>query len=343
MEVFARNTTQYVIPGTKTYRLGSRALWKRPPFNGYGTNLQNIEKSMRRLYVADEGMSLVQTDQSGADALIVSRLMNPNNKLKLLFDNGIKIHVYLGVAFWENWVNTHPYVIDFMRIPIPELHKHPHWETFVTAVKDSDNNPPESRYYYLYKQAGHSGNYGIRAQTFVDNILLNSGGAVRLTRSQGDKLLEGYHGLIPELRSEFHRYVAKQYEDKGILYNLQGFPITITQKVFDNDYSKIYDKIPQSTVAGITNIAYTDLQNYIEQLELAWDMLGNTHDSYVSQAPDSEVMDCARKQKEFMESQELISPVTGERFRMGSETSIGKNWAPYHKDKNPEGMKVVKL
>lgn len=337
------NTTQYVIPGTKGFRAASRALWSRKPFPGFGTNLQNVEKNMRKMYVPSRpGYKFIQTDQAGAEALIVSRLMNPNNKLKLLFDNNIKIHVYLGVAFWEQWEKEHPYVVDFLRTPIPELKNHPQWDTFKNAVADSDNNPPETRFYYHYKQTGHSANYGIRAQTFIDNLLLKSGGKVRLTKAQGERYLEGYHGLIPEIRSEFHRDTAHEYESTGRLYNLLGFPIEITQRVFEHEYSKIYDKKAQSTVGCITHIAYTNLQAFIEENKLAWNMLANTHDSYLSEAPDSEVMDCARKQKEYME-QWMISPKTGERFKMGSETSVGGNWGPYHPIKNPDGMKVVKL
>lgn len=327
----------YAIAGTKTFRLGSRSILKR-----FGTNLQNLEKSAREIYESDDGKVLIKCDQSGAEALIVAYLMPPSNKLRQLFDNKIKIHNYLGVAFPEQWEKEWPTVREFSKVPIPQLKDYPNWSDFVKSVAESDNNPPATRYYYHYKQTAHSSNYNIKENTFVENLLLKSGGAVRLTTSQGKKYLEGYHSLIPEIRGCFHRYVATQYKNTGILYNFQGYPITLTTKYQEHEYSKIYDKIPQSTVAVITHIAYTAHQKFIENTGVDWDMLQNEHDSMCCQAPVSEALDCAKMMKEKME-QELVSPVTGETFRMRSEIQIGKNLRPYKKDKNEEGLKEFKL
>jgi len=336
-KIYSRNTTSYAIAGTKTFRLSSRAI-----LDQWGTNLQNIEKSMREIYEADEGKLLIQVDQAGAEALIVAYLMPPTNKLRLLFDNKIKIHNYLALALPEQWEKSHPYIREFIPVPIPELKTFPRWDEFVKAVAASDNNPPATRYYYHYKQTGHSANYGIAENTFVENLLLKSSGAVRLTPAQGRKYLEGYHSLIPEIRGYFHRYVAHQYKTTGMVYNFQGFPITLTTKYHEHEFSKIYDKIPQSTVGCITHIAYTNMQNYIEEHKRDWDLLGNCHDSYLAQAPVDEAIECAKIMKGFME-QELVSPVTSETFRMRSEVQIGKNWSPMKAEKNEEGLKKVEL
>lgn len=53
------DSTQWVIPGTKTFRLGSRALFKKKRLihtgevkeRGLGGNIQNIEKEMREIYI----------------------------------------------------------------------------------------------------------------------------------------------------------------------------------------------------------------------------------------------------------------------------------------------------
>src|SRR5258708_7046578 len=102
-----RNTCSYIIPGTLTFRLGSRMVTKRltrPPREGkVGSNMQNWEKEIRRIYLSDgwnpedatlieklkdylerKDLSifseeertkvkiLVQVDQAGAEALIVA-------------------------------------------------------------------------------------------------------------------------------------------------------------------------------------------------------------------------------------------------------------------------------
>jgi len=57
-----RDTTQWHIPGTKTFRLGSRGVFKKKRLieltgeikeRGLGGNLANIEKSMREIYIPD--------------------------------------------------------------------------------------------------------------------------------------------------------------------------------------------------------------------------------------------------------------------------------------------------
>lgn len=342
--LYSRNTTHWVIPGTKGFRLGSRAVLSR-----WGTNLQNIEKSMREIYEADPGKLLCQPDQAGAEALVVAHLMPPGNTLLQLFENRIKIHNYMSVIFPEQWEHLCPEVRDFRSIPIPELRSHPKWAAFEKMVAKSDDNPPATRFYYHYKQAGHSGNYNIHAPTFIDNIMLKSGGAVRLTRYQGEKLLEGYHTLIPTIRGSFHKYIANMYEKNSIIWNLQGFPITITQKVREEQYSKIYDKCPQSTVGTITNEAFTEMQTLIEDNKLhSWDMLQNNHDSFMGQAngyidesgnPQGEILDMAKEMQRCL--RRTLVGRYGEVFTMGSGMQIGKNWSPYKKDKNEEGLKEI--
>lgn len=347
-----RDTTQYVISGTTTYRLSSRKILKR-----WGGNRQNIEKSNRARFIPDEGKLFCQVDQSGAEALIVAHCMPRTNKLRQLFDNGIKIHNYLGCVFTEHWKKQFPMVEEFLSIPIPEVKKHPDWSRFIGAVAKSDENPPATRYYYHYKQTGHSYNYGCQPPAFVGNILLKSEGKVRLTLAQGQRYYEGYHKFLPELEGYYWQWVARQYEKDGILRNLFGFPIHITTKVFETNYKEIYDKIPQSTVGCITNIAYTNLQNYIEDNRLReWDVVQNNHDSYLGQAPGhmeivtengkdkvilhGEIATLKDKMLEFMQMQ-LTSPF-GEIFRMRAEAQVGGNWCPRSEKKNDDGSITVK-
>jgi hypothetical protein len=242
--------------------------------------------------------------------------------------------------------------VELAATPIATLTQHPKWKKFVAAVADSDNNPPATRYYYHYKQTAHSANYDIRTNSFIENILLKSKGQVRLTTAQGDKYLEGYHSLIPEIRGYYHPWVASQYEKSGVVYNLFGYPLALTKKLFEHEYTKIYDKVPQSTVGCITHIAFTNIFNYIRDNKLPWAIIQNNHDSYLGQCPIADKMHMAAKMKEFMEI-ELVSPF-GERFRMRSETQTGFNWGvrKEKKDKltgeilsvyNPEGLVELKF
>lgn len=339
MITFPRANTCCQIAGPVSFRLGSRAWFKRGSFKGIGTNQQNIEKSQRENYEADEGKLLVQCDQAGADAFIVSILAGPG-KYRDLFKYRIKPHVYLGTVFPEQWEVEFPMVRDYSCIPLAELRNHPTWKAFDSAVRNSDNNPPATRYYYHYKQTCHSANYGIEGNTFRFNVLLKSGGKVVFTSEQALQYLIRYRELFPEIESVFQRYVREQLRLNKCLRTLQGFPRPITGRFPDEvEIKEWYAHIPQATVGIITHKAITDFQNFVEDERLAWDVLQNGHDAMLVQAPEDEALDCARKCKEFME-QELT--FNGEVFRMRSEVGIGRNWAPAKKD-NPDGMKEVSI
>lgn len=301
-----RNTCIYKHAGTKTFRQSSVAVLKR-----WGGNLQNVEKSLRRIYIPDEGKIFVQVDQSGADALIVAYLCRPGN-YRSLFENKIKPHSYIAMHLfkdiWPQKMVQHRLIhsaSDFdieelLLCPIPKLNENPFWPKLAKLIKASDDWALTERYYYLGKQTEHSSNYDIKAPTFQMNVLEKSGGKIVISREDAEHFLNVKHALYPEIKDDFHTNVRKQIEQTGMLYNLQGFPYQVTNwEVRDSDWKEYYSWIPQSTVAEITNVAYHKLQEYIETENLKWDLLANTHDSYMTQCPIGEEHECARVMKMF--------------------------------------------
>jgi len=308
---------------------------------------------MRQIYIPDEGKIFVQTDQSGAEALIVSRLTRAGN-YRALFENGIKPHTYICVHLfkdvWPKKMREHGFLVgddtidmdEIIRTPIPQLKLNPLWKSLDSCIRDSDNWSLTERYYYLGKQTEHSSNYDIQPPTFRMNILEKSGGKINISKEQSEYFIATKHHLYPEIKEDFHYNVRKAAESSKMLFNLHGHPYCITQPYFrETDWKELYSWIPQSTVGEITNIAYVAMQQFIERENLAWDLLANTHDSYLLQCPISDVLECAKKSKEFM-GQRMISPFDGSEFQMRSEASAGFNWRPFHKDKNPQGLQEIK-
>jgi DNA polymerase I-like protein with 3'-5' exonuclease and polymerase domains len=343
-----RNTTRYVVPGTDTFRLASQQLFRNMKFR-CGANLQNIEKSMRRLYIPDEGKIFVQVDQSGAEALIVSYLCR-HGKFRDLFLNKVKPHVFVAMHVFakelQQCMNEGALDIKFdidelLRSEIKDLKKHPQWNELDTLIKSTDNWPAEKRYYYMGKQVCHSSNYDVTAGAFSLNVLIKSKGRIVLQKREAERLLSVYFTLFPEIR-DWHAEVRKQLTDTRYLFNLFGYPryFFFPGNPHDNDFKTAYAWVPQSTVGTITNIACAKLQDYIEVNALNWDILANTHDSYMVQCPMDETLECAKVMTAFM-NQELTSP-SGEVFRMKSEAQAGFNWAPHKKVTNETGLMELK-
>ena len=298
----------------------------------------------------------IQVDQSGAEALIVAYLCN-NGNYRQLFINGIKPHSYLGMHLFKDiWPQkmrelgmiTRESGFDMEELvntPIPKLKSHPFWRDLDSVIKDSDNWSISERYYYLAKQTEHSSNYDIKAPTFQMNILEKSGGKIVIPKDKAEHFLNVKHSLFPEIKQTFHRRVGEQAEATKILYNLHGHPYTITcDDIPDSQWKELYAWQPQSTVGEITNIAYTRLQSYIEDNSYGWDLLANTHDSYLCQCSLRDEMQCASAMRRFIE-QELVSPVDGVKFQMRSEAQSGFNWAPakLKQKKNLLGLREVKF
>lgn len=338
-----RNSTNYVISGTKTFRLGSRKILGK-----LGTNLQNIEKGMRAMYIPDPGKVFVQVDQSGAEALIVAYLCRQGN-FRDLFTQGVKPHVFVGLhVFKEQWkdyfratgISDIPDIDEMCTLPIVLLKKHKDFLLVDKVIKSSDNWPAQKRYYYIAKMICHASNYGMRASAFQLNVLEKSRGKIALSKKEAENYLTVYHTLFPEIH-EWHREVERQLQETAIIYNLFGYPKSFFYPSVnppDNILKDAYAQCPQSTVGCITHIAYTAMYDWICSNSCAWDLLANTHDSYLVQCPEAEYRECAKKAQEFM-NQELTSP-RGERFKMKSEAQWGANWAP-QTEKNPEGLREV--
>jgi DNA polymerase I-like protein with 3'-5' exonuclease and polymerase domains len=343
-----RNTTLYNIAGTITFRLASKAITRNfKTHETWGTNLQNIAKDLRKIYVPDDGKIFVQVDQSGAEALIVAYLCE-DGKFRSLFLNNVKPHVFVALHLfsdiWSKKLNEYSGdikldITELTSCDIPSLQNHAHWKAVDSLIKSSDNWVAAERYYYIAKQVCHSHNYDISPSAFQMNVLEKSGGRIALTKKQAQDYGAFYFSLFPEIKA-WHRQVARQVEQTRMLFNLQGYPIYFSGVINEKSLKENYARIPQSTVACITRTATIRLQEFIEQTGLSWDILADTHDSYLCQCPVDEASECRKVMQQFM-NQKLVSP-RGEEFNMKSEAAVGFNWAPYKKGTNEQGMREVK-
>lgn len=375
-----RTTTLYTLAGPKTFRRGSRTLFreKNKKNTGWGGNLQNWEGSLRRIIIPDgyeeKEMSgrcayylqtgdanvfsqeeletlriFIQRDQSGAEALIVAYECEPLD-YRQLFICGIKPHVYVALKLFsiiwkikcrENGLTLCDNDVDILSCTsISNLRSNPKWRELDSLIKSSDNWSLMERYYYLAKQTCHSANYGIRWARFILNILEKSGGKIVLSKEDGTRFLEVYRGLFPEIPQRNER-IRDQVIKHKILYNLFGHPYQITnENITEETYKEYYAWTAQSTVAEITRTAYCDMSEYIWETNKRWDCLIDGHDSIVMQCPILEAKECDKKLEEYMNI-ELTSPVDGVKFRMKSESLMGFNWAKNKKNWNPVGLTEI--
>lgn len=379
-----RFSCQYKLAHPITFRRSSAKILpdKNKKNVGWGSNSQNWEESLREIFTPDgftesikekcifwlttgdlsifteeELMSLrvfAQTDQSGAEAVIVAYDTEPGD-YRQLFIHGVKPHVYVALKlFREVWfkkAQQHNLAIGKNDIdvlydtPIGLLKKNPYWHDLDLLIKSSDGWDLTERYYYFAKQTVHSFSYGIEWHTFIMNVLEKSGGKIVISPDDGKRFLGEVRCFFPEVPSRCQR-IDGQVRSTGILYNMFGFPFVIwpggrPPDSLLTDMKKYHAWGPQSTVGEIIRVAYTKLHNYIVEHNKDWDILGDCHDSCLTQGRLFDVKERIAKQEEFI-CQQFVSPIDGAHFRMKCETNIGFCWRKYKKGICEHGLRELK-
>lgn len=308
------------IAGTNTLRIATSSL-----FGIWGSNSQNLEKELRRVVVPSPGKLLVQTDQSGAEALVVAYLAPPGN-YRRLFECGIKVHNYVSLhlfrTVWEHKLGKSlAHLIDS---PVDNLNSYPDWLEVQRLSKESDNWPSSQRYYYLAKKTCHMSNYGAGVNRFIMAILQDSEGQIVLSKKQGDYFLGTYFNLFPEILL-WHNEVRQQLKKNLTLYNLFGDRRIFSGNEDEMMYKEAYAFVPQSTVGVLTSVAISEIQEQINTGELpsSWDILLNGHDAIISQCLCGEEQSLAKVQEQALAKS--FKTKYGE-FTMKSESSVGKDW-----------------
>ena len=323
-----RNTTQWNLSGTTTFRLSSSAWFDK------GTNLQNPSPNVIDIYKPEDGYCFVQRDQSGAEALIVAYETGGGNLLRL-FQVGVKPHVFVAMhrfaAYWREFLQID--ISVYLASSIDDLPKLPRWKELAEAIKSDE------RKYHIGKMLCHASNYGMEANTFKTNVLEQTDGQLVLTTKEAAELLASYHELFPELR-RWHERVKEELRRTRTLRNLFGYPRYFTKAWCDKFVKEAIAFVPQSTVGTITNLALTELQADIERNKRNWHIFNNKHDSYAAMVPLDETAEAVKVMGVYLE-RDLVSSL-GVAFKMRSEAQVGMNWAKYHKEHNPLGMKEVK-
>ncbi len=339
-----RDTSHWIISATNTFRLGSRKILSSlhdTSYINFGGNRQNIEGSMRQIWEADNGYKLAQSDQEGAEALIVAYL-SKDGQYRTLFKNKIKVHSFLALQIFSDQFKKYfnaDNIQTALNTKIENLKLLPFWEKLDSIIKDSDNWNSKERYYFIAKKIVHASSYGMGASKFRMAVLEESGGTIVLTKQEAEQYLMMFFKFFPEI----HLWHSRCYEEirkNKELRNLFGYPFKFTGYIDDNMVREAYAFVPQSTVGTITNIAITKMQDFIENNNKNWHILNNCHDSFLIECPDNniETKECISKMKEYL-NMEFTSPIDGTKFKMSSNCKVGYNWSNYHETKNPNGMK----
>ena len=219
-----RMRTSYNIAGTNTGRFSSS-------FSefGTGTNLQNVEESLRSIFISDRGMKMAKFDAKSGESYVVG---------------GIEWNLFKDPRYLDACESGDPHT-GTARICWPNLP----WTGDYQIDKDIAERPYYRHYSYRFmcKKLGHGSNYGGKAQTLA--------GQAKLPVSVVSDFQPKYFMAYPaHLRWQEH--VDRTLRTSGYLISLTGRKRWFFGR--RNDDSTLREAIafdPQCSLAEIVNHA----------------------------------------------------------------------------------------
>lgn len=298
-----RMRTSYNIAGTNTGRFSSSFSPQ-----GTGGNLQNVEESLRSIFIADAGMKWCKVDAKQIQSRIVGAIEWKVFKDGTYLDacESIDLHTHVAQLVWPGL----PWTGDLKKDK---------------AICD-DRTKPFYRHYThrdLCKKLGHGSNFGglpptLSAQTGVPLGLVSA-------------FQPQYFAAFP-CHPEWHQWVASQIASVGYLVGITGRKRWFFGRRLDQDTIRgaiAYD--PQNSEAYLVNTAMLRIWH----ARTATIMM-HEHDGLVYQYPqhlEDEIIPQLLQQLEV-----TIDIGHGRTLTVPYEAKVGWNRGEYNARTNPEGL-----
>jgi len=296
-----RIRTSYNIAGTSTGRFSSSL----SEF-GTGGNLQNVEESLRSIFIADPGMKMAKFDAKSGESYVVGAILwnlFADSTYLDAVDSG-DVHTAVARIVWPNlgWTSNLKRDKDIAETPFYRHHS----------------------YRFMCKKLGHGSNYGGKPGTLSDQTKLP------LTVVSGFQ--PKYFRAFPRLL-DWHEWVDNQLRRHGYLTTLTGRHRWFLGRRSDDSTLReaiAYD--PQGSLADIVNTAMLNLWRARTATLLFQD-----HDALTFQYPEAledeiipKLISGLRVPIELNNGRTLLIPF---------DAKCGWNKGDYNEKTNPDGLK----
>lgn len=295
-----RMRTSYNIAGTSTGRFSSS-------YSEFGTggNLQNVEESLRTIFISDLGMKMAKFDAKSGESFCVGAV-----EWNLFNDERYLVACESG--------DPHTAVA---RICWPELP----WTGDIKKDKDIAEQPYYRHYTYRFmcKKLGHGSNYGGRPQTLASQAKLPLG----VIQEFQPKYFQAFPAHL-----RWHGYVDSEIRKTGVLTTLTG-----RRRYFfgrRNDDSTLREAIaydPQGSLADIVNTAMLRIWRNRTAILLMQD-----HDALTFQYPEEQEDEIIPALLEQLKVRVELN--NGRTLEIPYDAKCGWNRGDYSKT-NPQGLK----
>jgi DNA polymerase-1 len=299
-----RMRTSYNIAGTTTGRLSSS-------FSefGTGTNLQNIEESLRSVFVSDPGYKLAYLDAEQGESRVVGAIEHNlfGDDRYLDACEGGDLHTTVARLVWP----------------------HLDWP----GTNHGDRELAERVYYrhydrrFMCKKIGHGSNYGGKPRTLANQARIDIG----LIEDFQPKYFRAFPAHL-----RWHAWVDRTLREDGYLTTLTGRKRWFFGR--RNDDSTLREAIaydPQGSLADILNRGMLQVWRYGICV-----LLMQIHDAVLIQYPESQEDEIIPRVLEALSVPIMLD--NGRQFIIPYGVQTGWNWGKWDEENNPDGLKSYK-
>lgn len=299
-----RIRTSYNIGGTSTGRFSSS-------FSefGTGTNLQNIEESLRSVFIADPGMKMAYLDAQQGESRVVGAIEWNLFRDGRYLDSCESGDLHTNVA----------------RLCWPELP----WKN----DPEKDRELAERPYYrhydrrFMCKKIGHGSNYGGKPRTLAAQAKVDVG----VIQDFQPKYFTAFPAHL-----RWHEYVQSVLQSLGFIISLTGRKRWFHGRRGDDSTLReaiAYD--PQGSLADILNRGMLSCWRARDAM-----LLMQIHDAILIQYPEKQEDEILPKVLRQLE--QPIDLKHGRRLTIPYDAMSGWNWGKYKEGSNPDGLKAWK-
>ncbi len=301
-----RFRASFAVGQTETGRWSSTAdVYKQ------GDNLQNKDRRIRRIFLADVGKRFLNVDLSQAESCCIAHLAGDQAYIDA-HDTG-NVHVVAGRIFWPDLSWTGDDKTDKMMMKQTPV-------SWIAQAPVKPGEEPAFHYYDMAKRAQHGLNYGLTEYGLA--IWLG------VTRIEALRLLQAYFGryfMLPE----YHKFIKHVIKTKGVITS----PLGRTRQFFGRPWDKATVRealanTPQGMTVDILDIALLRIWHHMVPDKVTLHQQG--HDAILSQAvADETTLPAIRT--EIMEHMIVPVPVEGldgvtRTMVIPAEMEEGTNW-----------------
>ncbi len=280
----------YVVGGTESFRFSSSGT-----HTGRGTNLQNIDKRLRHVFIPDPGFTMVQMDQERAESMVVAYVAQDEAYIEAHLKGNT--HVTVARLLWpdEEWNGQD---VHDRALAEKKIGRHTMYKTSKSFQHGLN---------FIGTPRGLAGKMGLKVL-------------------QCEEAYKRYFDAFPGILA-WHIKVIEELKRTGMIHYPGGYSREFFGRLNDpGTHREAVSSIPQSIIAWTNHIVWSRMYKQLDGPDLQ--VLGHGHDSVLFQVKTvTGGVDWRGRYEPLNTLTHVPWTIHGREMVIPWEIKTGRNWA----------------